>query len=167
MHFGSKLFGAAAVCTGAVVLLGTSAASATTPAAAKSGQEYFFLAIAGSSQSVVAHGLFTGGGVDDASHQNYDILHLGGGTLRINHPDAQSKFTEQVNPKSCFITFKITGKYTLSNGTGRFAGVTGNGTYQLFEEGILGRDKSGACSEQQAPLTPSGYVTASGPATIK
>jgi hypothetical protein len=151
---------------GVLGILAASPAVATTSQTAKSGTEYFLIAEAGNTQTVVAHGLFTGGGRDDASHENYDILHLGGGTLRVNHPDAQSKFTQHINPKSCFITFKITGKYTLSDGTGRFAGVTGHGNYVVSEQGILARDKKGACSQEQEPITQAGEVTASGPATL-
>jgi hypothetical protein len=158
--------GIASIGIGALGILAASPAVASTSQPAKTGTEYFFIAIAGNTESGVAHGLFTGGGQDDASHDNYDILHLGGGTLRINHPDAQSKFTDHVNPKSCFVTFKITGKYTLSNGTGRFAGVTGHGNYVVREQGILARDKKGACSEEQEPITQAGYVTASGPAAL-
>ena len=151
---------------GTLGILAASPAMASASQPAKSGQEYFLISESGTTQTVVAHGLFTGGGKDDASHENYDILHLGGGTLRVNHPDAQSKFVGHVNPKSCFITFTITGKYTLSNGTGRFAGVSGHGSYKLVEQGILARNKKGACSQESEPIVEAGQVTASGPASL-
>ena len=150
----------------AVGALGLLAASPVAAAAPKSGTEYFAIAGSDNSETVVAHGLFTGGGKDDNSHDNYDVLYLGGGTLRINHPDAQSKYSQHINPKSCFLTFQITGKYTLSNGTGRFAAVTGHGNYVVSGQGILARNKKGACSQDAEPIAQVIAINGSGPATL-
>ena len=150
----------------AVGALGLLTASPVTAATPKSATEYFALASTGTTSTVVAHGLFTGGGKDDNSHDNYDVLYLGGGTLRINHPDAQSKYSQSLNPKSCFLTFRITGKYTLSNGTGEFAGVTGHGNYVVSGQGILASNKKGACSQQAEPIAQIVTITGSGPATL-
>lgn len=161
MHFAKA--GIAGLAVGALGLLTASPVAAATP---KSGTEYFSLAGSDNSATVVAHGLFTGGGKDDNTHNNYDVLYLGGGTLRINHPDAQSKYSQSVNPKSCFLTFRLTGRYTLSNGTGRFAGVTGHGNYVVSGQGILARNKNGACDQQAQPIAEIEAISASGPATL-
>jgi hypothetical protein len=147
----------------AALVLGGAASAVASP---QPTTEYFLITVGGGSQSVIAHGVFTGGGKDDASHDNYDILHLGGGQLRINHPDKDSHFTYHIDPTSCFVTFKITGTYTLGSGTGRFVNASGNGTYRVKEEGIAPRKSSGACNTNAEPKLLTGYINASGPAML-
>ena len=151
----------AVTATAALVLGGTGIASAATTR--HTAKEYFLITISGTSETVIAHGAFTGAGRDDASHNNYDILHLGGGQVRIVHPDKDSHFTYKLDPKSCFITFSITGKYTLSHGTGKYKGLTGHGTYKVKEQGITARTSSGACDMNTEPKVLAGYVNGSGP----
>jgi hypothetical protein len=135
---------AATASAGALSLGGVAAASATAGHLGSAGTESFLIAIANTHQSVIAHGVFVGAGLDDASHDNFDVLHLGGGTVRINHPDSQSHFTQHINPKTCYGTFTITGKYTLSRGTGRLKGVRGHGHKKVYPQGVQGPTKSGA-----------------------
>ena len=123
------------------------------------------MAVAGNHLSVVAHGAFAGGGRDVALSQS-DVMHLGGGTLTIRHPDRESTFTDKVDPKTCFVAFAITGRYTLGRGTGKYAGVTGSGTYKVSEQGFLKRTKSGTCSQTAAPTIEVGFVRAHGPVTL-
>ena len=148
---------ASASCAAALVL----PASAT--AATRSGIEYFLIDL--SSSQTVAHGVFTGGGRDDANHSDFDILHLGGGTLRVTHPNKDSHIKFSLNPKSCFFSLTGTGTYTLGYGTGRFTGVTGHGRYVLKEQGIAPRTSAGACNGNARPKPLIGYVNASGPVT--
>lgn len=152
--------------TAAAALVLGSAGAASAVASQHSATEYFLITLSGNGESVIAHGAFTGGGTDDASHDNYDVLRLGGGQLRINHPDKDSHVTYHLNPKSCFVSFKITGTYTLGSGTGRFANVSGHGSYRVNEEGITPRTSSGACNMNAEPKLLSGYINASGPATL-
>jgi hypothetical protein len=118
--------------------------------------------VAGDRQTVIAHGAFVGAG-KDVSGDASDVLHLGGGTLRLAHPEKQSHFTDKVDPKTCFVTFAITGKYTFGHGTGKYRGLTGSGSYRVTEQGILKRTKSGTCSQTAAPTIEAGYIKASGP----
>jgi hypothetical protein len=148
----------AAVC--AIAL--PSAAATSHHAAAK---EYFLISVAGANESVIAHGVFTGAG-KNVPGDSSDVMHLGGGTLKIAHPDKQSHFTDKVDPKTCFITFAITGRYTLHGGTGKYKNATGHGTYKVTEQGILKRTKSGACSQSSEPTIEVGYIVGSGPASI-
>jgi hypothetical protein len=141
-----------------------SAVAAGPAAAAKT--EYFQLAGTGKSQVVVAHGVFTGSGKDDNSHDNYDILHLGGGTLRINHPDKDSHFKQHIDKKTCYASFTITGKYTLSNGTGTYKSVSGHGSYKAAFSAVLKKNKNGSCNENAEPSIEVSTVNASGPASL-
>ena len=102
-----RSIGAAAAA--AALVLGVAAPAGAATASHPTGREYILITIADGHELVIAHGAFTGAGSDDAEHENYDVLHLGGGTLRINHPDQQSHFTFKLNPRSCFVEFTITG----------------------------------------------------------
>ena len=153
---------AAALGTAAIAV--TSSGAAATPAPKAASQiEYFLITGSGNHEVAIAHGAFVGGGRDDASHESYDVLHLGHGTLRVTHPDSQSHFTQHLDPKTCFATFTITGKYTVGHGTGRFAHVTGHGTYVVRDQAILARTKSGACDENADPTVDVFVARASGP----
>ena len=152
------------VAAAAAAVMAAVVAPASAATGGHSGTEYFLITVADSHQSVVAHGLFTGAG-KDVEHEESDTLHLGGGTLEIFHPDAQSHFSYTLNKKTCFIAFNITGRYTIGAGTGRYTGITGHGTYVVKEQGIAGRTESGACSLNAEPSHLVGYVRGSGPAT--
>lgn len=155
--------------TVAASALATSALAAsshsTTSRASHTATEYFQLAGNGVRMTVVAHGAFTGGG-RDVPRSNYDVLYLGGGTVRIVHPDKASHFTSHVNPKTCFATLTITGPYELRNGSGRLAGVTGHGKYTAHGQVILPRTKTGSCNERSQPKAETLVINANGPVTM-
>lgn len=149
-----------------LVLSGVGAASAAPAASARaSGTESFLIAQINNRQSVVAHGLFTAGGTD-VSTDAKDVLHLAGGTFSVFHPDKDGKFKSKIDRKTCFATFTGSGKYTLGGGTGKYKGISGHGTYKLYEQGVLKRTKSGACNTTANATVSVGYVQASGPVTL-
>lgn len=135
------------------------------PAAAASGSKETFLLSYGPHESevVVAHGAIVGGG-KDVQHGQYDVLQLGGGSVRINHPDSKSHVHQHFDPKTCFASFTITGPYTLSHGTGRYAGTTGHGTYKVTGNALAKR-KNGACNTHTNPKVEAAYIKATGPIT--
>jgi hypothetical protein len=151
---------AAAAAVVAVTVAPASAASAHS-AGQSAGQEYFLITIADGHQSVVAHGAFTDAG-KDVDHDQSDTLRFSQGALVIHHPDSKSHLSYTLNKKTCFVSFKITGKYTLGAGTGRYAGLTGRGIYVVREQAIAPR-KNGACNLNTEPSHLAGYVKASGP----
>ena len=175
----SKIKGRAAVAAavGAVVIAGGAAAafaagpvSAAPASRAATGTEHFTIGFAehgkaGDQQTFIAHGRITGGGRDDASHQNYDVLHFGNGTLRVNHPNKNAKTTFRLNKKTCYATLTLTGKYTLGSGTGKYRGVTGHGTYKGVGEYIAKRKANGACAPNSVPAAGVFQVHGSGPIT--
>lgn len=147
-----------------------SAAPATRAAAAHT--EYFTVATAQHSgkdseqQTFVAHGAFAGGGRDDASHDNYDVLHFGNGTLQLRHPQKESKSNFHVNPKTCYVTLTLSGPYTLANGTGQYKGVKGHGTYHGTGQYIAKRTAAGKCELNQSPRAGIFVVHGSGPVSM-
>jgi hypothetical protein len=155
-----RAIGAAAA---SAAIVAATAVPATAATSHHAGREYFLITVADQHETVVAHGAFVGAG-KDVEHDQSDTLHLGGGTLEIYHPDRQSTFSFTVNPKTCFLSFTITGKYTLGAGTGKYAGITGHGNYVVKEQGIARRTKAGACNVNVEPAHIAGYIKASGPA---
>jgi hypothetical protein len=153
-----RSIGVAAVAAG---VMAVAVAPASAAPSRSGGQEYFLITIAGNQQSVVAHGAFVDAG-RDIDHDQSDSLHFSQGNLEIYHPDSKSHFSYTLNQKTCFLTFKITGEYTLGAGTGRYAGLTGHGRYVLREQAIAPR-KNGACNINTEPTHLAGYVRGSGP----
>jgi hypothetical protein len=155
-----------------VVTLSAATFAITVPSAYAAGRdagsqkEYFQLAGVGAKSVFIAHGAITGGGTDDMSHEAYDILHLSGGTLRINHPDKDSKTKQHVDKKTCYATFDVSGKYTISNGTGKYEQVTGHGTYRGSFDAVLKRNKNGSCNENAEPTVQINAINASGPLSL-
>lgn len=163
MTTSSKRLGAATL--GALVLLGTGGAVAARAAGSArhtTTKESFLVTYGpGEHEVVVAHGVITGGGKDIA-HDSFDVLHLGGGTLRLNHPDAKAKYQQHLNPATCYASFTITGPYTIDHGTGQYAGDTGSGTYHVTGAALAQRTKSGGCNQQSEPKVEAAFIRASG-----
>lgn len=158
-----RIVAVAVTVSAALSALAAPAASAAPAARTAPAQEYFFIATsAANRQTVIAHGAFVAAG-PDVSAGDHDVLHFAGGTLSITHPDNKAHQRFKVDPKTCFVTSTTTGTYTLGHGTGRYARVTGHGSYLVVAQGILARTKSGTCNLNVAPASEVGYVTASGP----
>lgn len=120
---------------------------------------------AGNTSVAVVHGAFTGGG-RDVTKGNKDILHLGGGTLTVKHKESDAKESFKLNPKTCFLHFKITGPYTITAATGRFKGVGGNGTYVVHGQSVLKHKANGKCNQRARPKAEVTYIMAHGPVTL-
>jgi hypothetical protein len=98
---------------------------------------------------VIANGVFTASGLDREGSQA-DTAKFPNGNSRINHPGPASGAPE-VNPATCFVTFTGPGRFTISGGTRAYKGISGSGKVVISLVGILGRTKSGACSENGKP----------------
>ena len=57
------------------------------------------------------------------------------------------------------------GTYTLTSGTGTYAGITGNGTYKLSILAI-GARSGGKCSQSKPPVAWHQVINASGPVSL-
>src|SRR5258708_7299061 len=133
----------AAVTSGA----GLAAASA---APAESGTEHFqavSTSPTSNTSSIIFTGAFTAGGVANIGRATGAVT-FPGGTFKIRHSrgTGQSSF----NPRTCLLTVNEHGAYVLGHGTGKYAGISGHGTYQLHVLAIAQR-VHGQCSGSLPP----------------
>jgi hypothetical protein len=110
--------------------------------------------------SVVATGVFTAGGVDHKGG-SVDTLTFNNGTLTVHRNHQKHKST--LSPKTCAYAATITGKYTLSGGTGVYAGVTGHGSFKGTSSAVLRRGSNGLCTFTLKPHAYQQLVTLHGP----
>ena len=154
---------AAATATAAVMWLAVPAGAASAGRDV-SGIEHFQLvttSATAATQSVIATGVFTAGGVD---HQgsNVDTFVFPEGSFKVAH--SQGTGTQNVNPKTCLVTVRVHGTYKLSGGTGKYAGISGHGIYHLSILGI-GARSGGKCTMHNPPVAWQQIIQASGPVT--
>lgn len=161
-----RLIGAAAatMAAGALAVSGVAVASAASHAArpATSGTEQFQLmntSATSSNSSIIARGVFTAGGVDH-SGSKVDTVVFPKGSFKIAH--SKGTGTQHFNPKTCLMTISEKGTYKLSSGTGAYAGISGNGTYQLSILAV-GARSGGTCSKTAPPVAFQQLIRASGP----
>jgi hypothetical protein len=110
---------------------------------------------------VIATGFFTAGGIDHPLNNNNDVFRFPDGTVKIHHPGAKFKFHE--NKTTCLVRFTIKGKYTLEDGTGAYANITGHGSYAGGFAGVEPRKSNGKCNNKAAPLGFQGSISGHGP----
>jgi hypothetical protein len=145
---------------------GLAAASTTAGAApAAHGTEHFQImttSATASTNSIIATGLFTAGGVNHAGNTT-DKAVFPGGTFKIKH--SPGKGTQTLNPKTCLLTLNLHGTYTIGHGTGKYKGIGGHGNYQLSILAI-GAKSGGKCSQSKPPVTFQQIIKASGPVSL-
>ena len=155
---------AAATVTAAVMWLAVPAGAA--PAGQHvSGLEHFQLvttSATGTTQGVIGTGVFTAAGVDYEGSKT-DTFVFPGGSFKIAH--SQGTGTQNFNPATCLTTVRVHGTYTLSGGTGKYAGIRGHGTYHLSILGIAARS-GGKCTTNKPPVAWQQIINASGPVTL-
>jgi hypothetical protein len=96
--------------------------------------------------TVVASGAINAVGEDVVISDTEDQFVFPDGTLTIIHAPVRSK--EHFNEHTCTASFKETGTYVISEGTGQYEGVTGSGTYR-----VAGRFQSDCESEPTGSFT--------------
>jgi hypothetical protein len=79
--------------------------------------------------TVVASGAINATGEDIVISDTEDQFVFPDGTLTVIH--APIRGNDHFNDKKCSGSFSETGTYVISEGTGRYEGVTGSGTYRL------------------------------------
>ena len=162
----NRLLGAAgAVAAAGAIAVSGVAAAATAPHTARasaSGTERFQLmstSATSSASSIIARGVFTAGGVDHQGSK-VDTAVFPNGSFKIAH--SKGTGTRHFNPRTCLMTISLHGTYKLSGGTGRYAGISGSGTYQLSILAV-GARSGGKCSRTKPPAAFQQIVRASGP----
>ena len=86
--------------------------------------------------TVVASGAINATGEDVVISDTEDQFVFPDGTLTVIHAPVRGK--EHFNEKKCTGSFRETGTYVISEGTGEYEGVTGSGDYRVvgrFEDG--------------------------------
>jgi hypothetical protein len=165
----SKILGGMSVVAlvGVVAGTGLTAASASqVGASARSGFEHFQImstSDTSSTQSIIATGLFTAGGVDHAGDR-VDTVVFPDGTFKIAHSPGVG--TPHFNPKTCLGLVAVNGTYRLSHGTGAYAGIRGHGIYRVNLTLVGARNAAGKCSDRLPPAAFQLIIRAQGPVSL-
>jgi len=150
---------------GAIAVSGIVAAAAAphTAQSHDSGIEHFQAMSTdptGAKTTVIAHGVFTAGGVDIETSNTTDTFKFPNGTIRVRHsePVGPANF----NPRTCLFTVHQHGTYRLVGGTGKYAGISGHGTFKVDVLLVAARSH-GKCSDTKPPVAYEQLIRASGP----
>jgi hypothetical protein len=141
----------ALVATIATSTFAFAAPSVTAHAVPHSGSLTFVIGGATKHPIVLVHGAISAAGKDDPNHSNYDVLRFAHGSMRVVHPESQSTFVPKIDTKTCYASFTEKGKFTISHGTGRYAGIKGSGHFSAEGFAYLPRTRSGACNQNAEP----------------
>lgn len=96
-----------------------------------------------------ASGVFTGKGtlIGIGNGKDSSTAKLSDGSFVVNHPqDKQRTISQSLDSKSCAAKVVEEGPYTLSKGTGKYAGIRGSGTAVVTTTATLPRLKDGKCN---------------------
>ncbi len=141
-------------------------ANAATAGRATSGTEDLYLMTteaSGAQSELIATGVFTTYGTDDAG-STVDTAHVTGGTFKITHNSGFKIVKESVNAKTCYAVFEATTSFTLGSGTGSYKGISGSGKATINETEIAAKSK-GKCDTNVNPVANEQTIT--GTATVK
>jgi hypothetical protein len=144
---------------------GIAVAGTHAPAAKAESFQMMTTSPTASTFSVIATGAFTAPGVDHESQSgNTATFVFPNGTVRLRHSAGTGP--QSFNPKTCLFTLNLHGTYRLTGGTGKYAGITGGGTYKLNILAI-GARSGGKCSQTKAPVALHQVINARGTVKLK
>jgi hypothetical protein len=152
-HKNKLLAAVSAVVTAAALAVSGLTSASASPGASHgiSGTEHLQI-VSGSATArtvgVIATGAFTAGGTD-ITGSTTDTLRFPGGTFQVTHSPGQG--THSFDPRTCLATVNVHGQVTLGHGTGRYARISGHGTYALTILEIAARSH-GNCSPANRPV---------------
>ena len=156
-----SLVSAAAVAT--ALALAVPAGSAFGASAAVSGTEHFQLvstSYASNTGQVIAYGAFVGVAVDHMGNAA-DTFVFKDGSFKVTHKNGRGG-SQNFNSRTCLETVLQPGTFTISGGKGKYAGITGHGTFRLTILSVGARGSSG-CSRTKPPVATQIIIEASGP----
>jgi hypothetical protein len=164
-HLRTRLLAAAGsmLAAGALALSGIVAAAAAPSGSNASGIERFQIMSTSANairDTVIAHGVFTAGGVDITTGPTTDTFKFPNGTIKVRHSPGTGP--QSFNPRTCLITVHQHGTYTLRSGTGKYAGISGHGRYRLDILAVAARSH-GKCNQNKPPAAFELIIRASGP----
>jgi hypothetical protein len=148
-------------------------AAATHPAAishpasthaAVTGTQHFQLvsaSLSGKNNPVVAYGAFNASGTDNATSKTKDTFTFPGGSFRVTHKNTHSR--QHFSKRTCAGVVHQRGTYKISNGTGRYAGISGHGRFRVRVLLVTRHTPSG-CG--QKPIAVQTIIRARGPVSV-
>ena len=98
---------------------------------------------------LIAYGMFTAAGVVVQNSSNTDTFYFRGGHFLVRHAPIKASEHQTFNPKTCFFSYSERGTFRVGNGTGRYRGIAGGGTYALSVIGIGAKLRNGTCNPSQ------------------
>jgi len=135
----------AAVATVAAALWLAIPAGASPARSAVSGTEHFQImstSATSNTGSVIATGVFTAGGVARSGTPAGTFV-FPAGSFKVVH--SKGTGTQTFNRKTCLLTVNLKGTYKIFGGTGKYAGISGSGKYQVSILAIAARS-AGKCT---------------------
>lgn len=154
----------AVVTAGAIAVTGVAAASATPRSQpAVSGTEHIQVMSTSTTPgpaSAIAHGVFTAAGMATLGSSRVGTVAFPGGTITLSHH--AGKGTTHFSPKTCLAIISQPGTYKITGGTGKYAGISGHGTYRLSLLFIAAR-AAGKCTTTKPPTARQELLRLSGP----
>ena len=162
-----KSITAAIIAAAATVAIGgAGVAAASTHSGGATGIEHFQImttSATAANSSVIAYGVFTDAGVNQSVSNNVGRFVLSNGNIRVRH--SNGKGSQTFNPKTCLLTVNEHGTFLITHGTGRYAGISGHGTYRLSILAVAARSH-GKCSQRKAPLAYHQVINATGSVSL-
>ena len=160
----SVTFALAAAAAAITVTAGvTTASAAPTASHTASGTEYIQVmsaSVTPGPASAIARGVFAAAGQVRLGDAKDSTITFPGGTVVLSHRPAAN--SSRFYPEGCLSVVSQTGSYRIVRGTGRYAGISGHGTYQLSLEIVAARSH-GDCSSSKPPVAQQELLRLSGP----
>ena len=143
-----------------VVAAGVITAAVLASGSTHSGTESFVSTSSDASGSPLALtmvGVFSATGTQTETGPDKWLARLPGGTfVVITQPQ---KASDSVDSSTCVLTGQQPGTYTSGKGTGKYAGITGSGTYHLVYKATYPRMSNGTCNTSSSAVPVQGSVS--------
>jgi hypothetical protein len=164
MHKHRTLLLAATVTAATVTAASAAVASASTGTRqTAAGPEYIQVMSASTAPapaSAIARGVFSAAGQARLGDARTGTITFPGGMIVVSHRARHS--TLQFDPRACLSVISQSGTYQIVRGTGRYAGISGHGAYQLSLE-IVATRVHGHCSSARPPVAQQELLRLAGP----
>jgi hypothetical protein len=162
LRIAATLMMAIATTAAAVAAIASPASARTTRSPGQGTERFTFMGTSTRTGlfSVIATGIFADGGTVNIFAPEPEIR-LANGTIRLHAHTAQAR--NKLSKPTCILTITAHGTYHLGRGTGRYHGISGNGSFTTGVREIHSRKANGACASGhplafQATITLTGHV---------
>ena len=114
---------------------------------------------------LIAYGPVTDYGTNNIVNDSTAVFEMQQGTINLTNIDVK-KSKQNINPVTCLSISTERGTYSITDGTGAYVGIQGNGTFHLRIIAIFSRDSTGKCSSALPPQSIQLLDTISGPINL-